>query len=85
VTGRRVCSALSAKEEQVMELATQGKTNEEIAAVLGFSQAAVKNDMYHVYEKLQATLRAQAAAAFLQRIRVKNGIGIADLGGSPPA
>lgn len=85
VTGRKGCTALLAKEEQVMELVTQGKTNKEITAVLGFSRAAVKNDMNHVYEKLQATLRAQAAASFLIRIRAKNGIGIAGLGGSPPA
>jgi DNA-binding NarL/FixJ family response regulator len=81
----KVRTDLSAQEQQVMELVTQGKTNKEIAAALGFSHAAIKNYMSHVYEKLQVTRRAQAASSFLERIRAKSGIGIADLSGSPPA
>jgi DNA-binding NarL/FixJ family response regulator len=82
--GGNVGADLSAQERQLMELVTQGKTNKEIAGVLGLSATSVKNHMSHIYEKLQVTRRAQAVSSFLERLRAKIGIGIADLGGPPP-
>jgi DNA-binding NarL/FixJ family response regulator len=70
---------LSEQEERVMTLVTEGKTNKEIAAVLGLSDKTVKNYLYHVYEKLQATRRAQATKMFLERTRVSHTPNFADV------
>jgi DNA-binding NarL/FixJ family response regulator len=58
---------LSAQEKRVLALVAEGKTNKEIAAVLGLSDKTVKNYFSNVLDKLQLTRRSQAAVFFIQQ------------------
>jgi two-component system, NarL family, response regulator DevR len=58
--------SLSPQERRVLALVAQGKTNKEIAMVLGLSDKTVKNYLSNVLEKLGMTRRSQAAAFFVQ-------------------
>jgi DNA-binding NarL/FixJ family response regulator len=58
---------LSAQEKRVLALVAEGKTNREIARVLGLSDKTVKNYLSHVFEKLNISRRAEAAAFFARR------------------
>ncbi len=60
-------SALSAQERKVLALVAEGKTNKEIAAALGLSDKTVKNYLSHVFNKLNLSRRAEAAALFARR------------------
>ena len=55
---------LSEQERRVLELVTEGKTNKEIARVMGLSPKTVKNYLHHVFQKLQVKRRSEAAARF---------------------
>lgn len=65
---------LSPQEQRVVALVAEGKTNKEIAADMGLSPKTVKNYLSNVYQKLQITRRAQAAALFARQ----------STGGRPP-
>jgi two-component system response regulator DevR len=56
--------SLSTQEKRVLALVAEGKTNKEIAAELGLSDKTVKNHLSNVFQKLQVTRRAHAAAIF---------------------
>ncbi|WP_447979381.1 response regulator [Candidatus Nitrospira bockiana] len=56
--------ALSPQERRVLALVAEGKTNKEIAAALSLSDKTVGNYLSHVFQKLNITRRAQAAAYF---------------------
>ena len=58
---------LSAQEERVLALVSEGKTNKEVANALGLSDKTVKNYLANVFQKLRVTRRAQAAAFFIKR------------------
>jgi DNA-binding NarL/FixJ family response regulator len=58
---------LSAQERKVLALVAEGKTNKEIAGILGLSDKTVKNYLSHVFEKLNLSRRAEAAAFFARR------------------
>lgn len=60
-------SHLSAQEQKVLALVSEGKTNREIARALGLSDKTVKNYLSHVFEKLHLSRRAEAAAFFARR------------------
>jgi len=62
--GREV---LSPQEQRVVALVADGKTNKEIAADMGLSPKTVKNYLSNIYQKLQITRRAQAAALFAKQ------------------
>ena len=55
---------LSAQERRVLALVAEGKTNKEIAVVLGLSDKTVKNYLSNIFQKLQVTRRSQAAVLF---------------------
>lgn len=55
---------LSPQEEKIPPLVADGKTNKEIAMILGLSDKTVKNYLSHIYLKLQVTRRSQLAAVF---------------------
>lgn len=57
--------ALSTQEKRVLVLVAEGKTNKEIAATLGLSDKTVKNYLSNIFQKLQVSRRAQAAAIFI--------------------
>ena len=56
---------LSPRESDVLAWASQGKTNSEIAAILGISLLTVKKHMEHVLHKLGVETRTAAAASAL--------------------
>lgn len=58
---------LSPQEQRVVALVAEGKTNKEIAADMGLSPKTVKNYLSNIYQKLQITRRAQAAALFAKQ------------------
>jgi two-component system response regulator DevR len=62
---------LSAQEKRVLALVAEGKTNKEIAAVMGLSDKTIKNYFSNILDKLQMTRRSQAAAYFVQHTIVK--------------
>lgn len=57
---------LSDREYTVMEWVAAGKTNGEIAAILGISASTVKNHMGRIFTKLGACNRVEAIV-FMQR------------------
>lgn len=58
---------LSPQEQKVLALVAEGKTNKEIAAALGLSDKTVKNYLSNVFQKLNISRRAEAAAYFARR------------------
>lgn len=56
---------LSRRETQVVELATLGHTNAEIAGLLEVSISAVKFHLASVYRKLEVSNRTEAAVAYV--------------------
>ena len=61
--------ALSPQEERVLALVAEGMTNKEIARTLDLSAKTVKNYVSNLFEKLNLSRRAQAAAFFARRSR----------------
>jgi ATP/maltotriose-dependent transcriptional regulator MalT len=55
-------SVLSRREEQVLDLVAEGRTNDEVAGVLFISPVTVKAHLRHIYEKLGVRNRVEAAA-----------------------
>jgi len=54
------------REQEVLQLLSQGLTDKEIAARLSISQRTVKNHVHNILEKLQLHNRVQAAAYALR-------------------
>ena len=59
--------SLAPQEERVLALMAEGLTNKEIAAALQLSDKTVKNYLANMFQKLQISRRAQAAAFFVKR------------------
>ncbi len=57
--------SLSPQERRVLALVAEGKINKEIAAALDLSDKTVKNYLSNIFQKLQVSRRAQAAAIFI--------------------
>lgn len=55
--------SLTGKERHVLELVAQGKSNKEIAKLLGIAPETIKSHMKNIFGKLQVDSRAQAAVA----------------------
>jgi DNA-binding NarL/FixJ family response regulator len=58
---------LTSRELEVLELASQGLSNREIASVLGISDHTVKFHLGSIYSKLGASTRTQAVKRGLRR------------------
>lgn len=56
---------LSAREEQVMRLMTEGMTNRQIAGSLSVTVHAVKFHLASIYRKLEVHNRTEAVVAFI--------------------
>lgn len=54
--------ALTVREREVLQWMREGKSNDEIAAILGLSTATVKNQTCSIYSKLEVCKRPQAVA-----------------------
>jgi two-component system, NarL family, response regulator DevR len=59
--------SLAPQEERVLALLAEGFTNKEIAVALGLSDKTVKNYIANMFQKLNVSRRAQAAAYFVRR------------------
>lgn len=55
---------LTPQQRRILALVAEGKTNKEIAMVLGLSDNTVRNYLVTVFEKLNITRRSQAAALY---------------------
>ena len=55
---------LSAREQEIVRWIAEGRTNTEIAAILGISSFTVKNHAGRIFRKLDATNRTEAAAKY---------------------
>jgi len=52
---------LTPRQEDILRLVVEGKTNPEIAAELGLAVNSVASALYHLYARLNVTTRIQAA------------------------
>jgi two-component system, NarL family, response regulator DevR len=59
--------SLAPQEERILALLAEGFTNKEIAVALGLSDKTVKNYIANMFQKLNVSRRAQAAAYFVKR------------------
>lgn len=64
-------SALSSREQEVLELVADGLTNKEIAQALGISDITARNHVISLLSKLNAKDRTEAATIALRRGLVK--------------
>jgi len=64
-------SALSSREQEVLELVVDGLTNKEIARALGISDITARNHVISLLSKLNAKDRTEAATTALRRGLVK--------------
>ncbi len=61
---------LTQREAEVLYWVVKGKTNRDIADILGMSPATVKKHLEHVFEKLNVETRTAAAAMANQSVRM---------------
>ncbi|MDD3178736.1 MAG: response regulator transcription factor [Opitutaceae bacterium] len=61
-----IFSELSPQERRVLALVAEGKTNKQIGGQMRLSDKTIKNYLSTVFEKLQITRRAQAAALYAE-------------------
>jgi DNA-binding NarL/FixJ family response regulator len=58
---------LNDKEQAIIELVCKGKSNKDVAAVMGLSEPVVAGYLRVIYPKLDAHNRAEACANFVKR------------------
>ena len=58
--------ALTAREQQILELIAEGLTNRQISSDLIISESTVENHIHHIFVKLRISNRAQAVAHAIQ-------------------
>jgi DNA-binding NarL/FixJ family response regulator len=58
---------LSEREETVLDLVSEGKTNRMIALELGMSESTVRRHLETIYRKLDVANRAEAVAVYMRR------------------
>ncbi len=68
-TPERSAETLSARERDVLRLAAEGRTNDDIAAALGLSARTVERHLSNTYAKLGLGGRAARAAAVAEYLR----------------
>jgi len=66
-SGARLTDALSQQEHKVLALVAEGQTNKQIGAALGLSDKTVRNYLSQIFQKLQVTHRAHAAALYTRQ------------------
>jgi two-component system nitrate/nitrite response regulator NarL len=64
-------SALTAREEQILELVAQGLSNKEIGNELGIAEKTVKHYVTNILQKLQVRNRVEAAL-MAQKAKIKS-------------
>jgi DNA-binding NarL/FixJ family response regulator len=63
---------LTAREEQVLELVAQGRSNEDIAATLFLSVRTVERHLSNIYAKLRVSGKSARAAAAARYVEATN-------------
>lgn len=71
-TPAKKLSTLSPQERKVLHEVATGKTDKEIAEVLGLQSKTIRNYLDHIFAKLSVHTRTQAAALYLQANRDAN-------------
>ena len=69
-TDRLLQAALTPRETEVLTWLARGKTNRDIAEILGMSHRTVNKHLEHIFEKLGVETRAAAAALATRAIAV---------------
>jgi DNA-binding CsgD family transcriptional regulator len=64
---------ISPREEEIIHLILQGKSNKEIQATLFISHHTVKNHVYNIYQKMNVKSRIQLMSAVLDRTASSTG------------
>ena len=59
---------LSSRQNEILELASRGFHNKEIAQQLGISTETVRVHLRHIYEKLEVNSRSQAVVKYMNRL-----------------
>ena len=67
-------SYLAPQERLIMPLLAQGKTNKEIATLLGLSDKTVKNYLANIYDKLGVSRRTEAVAWYIKVQPLTSGV-----------
>ena len=67
--------SLTPRQEQILTLLTEGKSNKEIALELGIQQGTVKQHLFVLYRRLGVANRAKAAIAASQLIKAQRATG----------
>ncbi|MBV7476297.1 helix-turn-helix transcriptional regulator [Pseudomonas sp. PDM31] len=62
-TQLRTTISLTSKERNVLKLVAEGKSNKEMAKLLGITPETIKSHMKNIFAKLNVDSRAQAAVA----------------------
>jgi len=62
-------ASLSLREQEVLEALIAGKSNKEIAVLLGLSTETIKTHVHNILRKLQVANRAEAAALASRQLR----------------
>ncbi len=68
-SGNELLAMLSPREQQILERTARGLTNAEVAAELSVTMYAVKFHLAHIYRKLGAANRTEAAARYARAVR----------------
>jgi DNA-binding NarL/FixJ family response regulator len=71
LTAHAIDRILTSREQQVLSLLKQGRSNKEIANELTIAEATVKNHVHHVLDKLHVTTRGKAAAVGLPPLKAR--------------
>ena len=58
---------LSCREQEVLQLLSEGLSNRELASALKLSEHTVKNHLFHIFDKLGVSTRMEAALYSLNR------------------
>jgi DNA-binding NarL/FixJ family response regulator len=66
---------LSPQQQYIFALVAEGKTNKEIGALLELSEKTVKSSIRFIFQKLNVTRRAQAAALFTRNSAARHQAG----------
>jgi DNA-binding NarL/FixJ family response regulator len=61
-------SSLSQRQNEIMDLASRGYHNKEIAQQLGISTETVRVHLRHIYERLEVNSRSQAVVKYMNRL-----------------
>lgn len=60
--------SLTAQEQRVLAILAEGKTNKDIARVLGISEKTIRNHVYNLFQKLGVATRSEATARYLRSL-----------------